>query len=233
MMPNTMISLSAALRSSVGKKVLMAITGLSMFIFVAEHMIGNLMLLSDNPDPYNQYAHFLINLGSLIVAAEIGLIIVFVAHVIIAVDLFFESRMARPSRYFKVRSAGGPSRKNISTATMIYTGILIGVFVVFHLFTFKYGPYYETTVDGVTMRDLYRLVVEVFGNPWYVAWYVAMMVLLGVHLRHGFWSAFQSLGVTHPRFKPFIYVVGIILAIVIAVGFLATPLYLYFGQGGA
>ena len=78
------------------------------------------------------------------------------------------------------------------------------------------------------MRDLHTLVWEVFQNPIYVAWYVGALIFLGFHLRHGFWSAFQSLGVHHPRFTPVIYSVGILVAIIISVGFLGIPLWIYF-----
>ncbi|MFQ5771522.1 MAG: succinate dehydrogenase, partial [bacterium] len=135
---------------------------------------------------------------------------------------------ARPVGYQKKASAGGTSKKTISSTTMIYTGILIFVFLAIHLKTFKYGTYYTTNVNGVEMRDLHRLVIEVFQQLGYVIWYVAAMVLVGFHLRHGFWSAFQSLGANHPRYMPIIYGVGIILAIVLAVGFLGIPIWIYF-----
>ena len=109
--------------------------------------------------------------------------------------------------------------------------VIIPVFTlcdkIIFIITFKYGPYYTTTVDGVEMRDLYRLVREVFQNPLYVGWYVFAMILLGSHLRHGFWSAFQSLAFYHPKYTPIIYVTGVTLAAVLATGYVAIPVWIY------
>ncbi|RMF70225.1 MAG: succinate dehydrogenase [Calditrichaeota bacterium] len=219
---------SNKLWSSVGKKIIMAITGLAMVIFLIEHLSGNLLLFDKNPDPFNKYSHFLISFGDLLVVAELILLAFLIFHMISAISITLGKRKARPIGYVKHANAGGPSKKNISSTTMIYTGLLIFVFLAIHLKTFKYGPHYTTVVDGVEMRDLHKLVVEVFQKPGYVAWYVIAMVFLGFHLRHGFWSAFQSLGVNHPRYTPVIYSVGIILAVVLAVGFLGIPIWIFF-----
>ena len=111
---------------------------------------------------------------------------------------------------------------------MIFTGLLTFAFILLHLKTFKYGPHYTTLVDGVEVRDLHRLVMEVFQSPGYTAWYAGCLLFLGFHLRHGLWSAFQSLGVNHPRYTPIIYGAGILLAIVMAAGFIGIPLWIYF-----
>jgi succinate dehydrogenase / fumarate reductase cytochrome b subunit len=116
---------------------------------------------------------------------------------------------------------------------MILTGIVVLIFVGVHLKSFKYGPHYSTEVDGVVMRDLHRLVVQKFSRVEYVAGYVVAMVFLGFHLRHGFWSAFQSLGVHHPRFTPVIYGTGVVLAILLAAGFIVLPVWIFFCGGGS
>lgn len=223
-----MLPLTKALWSSVGKKILMALTGLAMIIFLIEHLSGNLLLFNKNPDPFNKYSHFLISFGWIIIVAELILIAILIFHIVSGVSVFLGKKKARPVSYKKTANAGGPSKKTISSTTMIYTGILIFVFLAIHLKTFKFGSYYTTNVDGVEMRDLYRLVIEVFQKPGYVIWYVAAMAFLGFHLRHGFWSAFQSLGAYHPRYMPIIYAIGIIVAIVLAVGFLGIPIWIYF-----
>ena len=222
-----MLPLSKVIWSSVGKKILMAITGLAMIIFLIEHLSGNLLLFSKNPDPFNKYSHFLISFGWIIIVAEFILIAILVFHMISAISITIGKRKARPIDYDKKASAGSPSKKTIASSTMIYTGVLIFVFLIIHLKTFKFGPYYTTTVDGVEMRDLHKLVMEVFQNLGYGIWYVATMIFLGFHLRHGFWSAFHSLGAHHPRYTPIIYSVGIILAIVLAVGFIGIPIWIY------
>ncbi len=220
---------SPSLWTSVGKKLIMGLTGLLLILFLIEHLIGNLLLLLPEKAPYNEYAHFLTSFGWLLIVAELILLAIFLAHVVSAVSVTLRNRQARPQRYVKLASAGPPSRKNVASMTMIYSGVILLIFVVIHLKTFKFGPYYPylSEADGVEMRDLYRLVAEVFSQPGYVIWYVVAMALLGFHLRHGFWSAFQSLGLYHPRWTPVIYTVGILVAIIIAVGFIGIPIWIY------
>jgi succinate dehydrogenase / fumarate reductase cytochrome b subunit len=218
--------------SSVGRKILMSLTGLVLFTFVVGHLAGNLQLLTGDPDPFNKYAHFLIGLGGLLIAVELILLGCVLVHVWAAVTIFFGKRSARPSRYAKLKSAGGASRKTLGASTMIYTGLIILVFVVLHLIDLKWGPGiqdgYVTQVDGVEMRDLHRLVVETFQKPIYVVWYVAAMIVLGFHLSHAFWSAFQSLGFYHDRYTRVLYTGGRIVAFLIALGFLVIPVWIYF-----
>lgn len=223
-----MLPLHKALWSSVGKKILMAITGLAMVIFLVEHVTGNLLLLSQNPDPYNKYADFLMGFGSILIVAELILIAILLTHVISATAITIGKNKARPVNYIKKANAGGASKKTIASSTMIYTGVILFVFLVIHLKTFKFGPHYTAVVDGKEMRDLHKLVMEVFRSPTYVFGYTSVMALLGFHLRHGFWSAFQSLGANHPRYMPIIYTVGIFIALVLAAGFLTIPLWIYF-----
>lgn len=227
-----MPSFSKMFWSSTGKKFFMAITGLIWIIFLIEHLSGNLLLFNDNPDPFNKYSHFLIGFGDILVIAEVLLLVFLLYHIASGISIFLGKQKARPVHYAKTANAGGPSRKTISSKTMIYTGLITLIFIIIHLKTFKYGPGikegYVTTVDGKQMRDLYGLVVDVFSKPIYVIWYVGAMLLLGFHLRHGFWSAFQSLGVNHPKYTPIIYAIGIIAALVLAAGFLAIPIWIYF-----
>lgn len=216
------------IRSSIGKKIMMALTGLAMVIFLIEHLSGNILLFSRNPDPYNEYAHFLLSFGWLIIVAEIILIGILLSHVFSAMSITIGKNKARPIGYSKTGNAGGASKKTLSSRTMIWTGLITFVFIVIHLKTFKFGPNYSTTVGGVEMRDLHTLAWEVFRNPIYVAWYVGALFFLGFHLRHGFWSSFQSLGVNHPKYTPLIYSIGILIAVVVSAGFLGIPLWIYF-----
>lgn len=228
-----MPKLSKVVWSSVGKKFFMAITGLAMIIFLIEHLSGNLLLFNPNPEPFNKYSDFLISFGSILIVAELILVVFLLYHIIVGVSIAIGKMKARPEAYTKTASAGGSSKKTLSSTTMIYTGILIFVFLIIHLKTFKYGPgiaegYVIHGANGKEMRDLYRLAMEVFHKPGYVIWYVFSMVFLGFHLRHGFWSAFQSMGVNHPKYTPIIYTIGILVAIVLAVGFVAIPIWIYF-----
>lgn len=227
-----MLPVLTAVRSSVGKKIIMAVTALSLVGFVIVHLLGNLTLLSGDSKSFNSYAHKLESFGELLDAAEIGLITIFVIHFIIAISIIVRKKSARPVKYYKTKSLGSPSRKSIGSSTMIYTGAIILIFTVIHLIQFKFGPgikeEYIKVIDGEIVRDLHRLVVESFKNLVYVSFYTGVMILLGFHLSHGFWSAFQSLGANHPRYTPFIYGVGIFIAITLGMGFLMIPILIYF-----
>ena len=214
--------------SSLGKKVITGVTGLGLSLFVLFHMTGNLVLLTDS-EAYNQLAHFLNSLGILLYLVEFILLGLVVFHVAIAISIQINKQQARLVNYDRLKSVGNPSKQSISSRTMIFTGLILLVFLVFHLLTFKFGTYYSTVVDGVEMRDLARLVIEKFQSPIYTFSYVGVMIFLGFHLRHGVWSAFQSIGAMNARFSPLIYTLALILAVLIAVGFLVLPLAIYTG----
>jgi succinate dehydrogenase / fumarate reductase cytochrome b subunit len=222
--------------SSVARKFINGITGLGLCLFIIFHLAGNLTLLWGTAEQFNAYSHFLMSTGVLVYTAEIVLLAFFVFHIITAVTVWWGKQMARPDSYQVGGNAGTPSKKTISSRTMIYTGAILFVFLVLHVRTFKYGPGidqgYLMVVHGTPMRDLYRLAIDVFSKLGNVIWYVAVMALLGYHLRHGFWSAFQSLGANHPRCSPFIYGIALIFALIMAFGFLIIPVIIYF-QGGA
>lgn len=232
-----MLQLRSIFWSSVGKKIINAVTGLALVVFVVVHLIGNLSLLRGDPGPFNEYAHFYEKLGVILYVVEIGLLAMFVFHIIVAVAVWLDKRKARPEKYKKAANAGSPSKKTWSSKNMIITGLVLFVFTIVHLKHFKYGPgmadgYIYNSHSGA-IRDLYRLVIEGFSGEFTVIAYTVAMILLGFHLRHGFWSAFQSLGVQHPRLVPIIYSVGILVAILLAVGFLFLPVYIYFAGGAA
>lgn len=212
------------LRSSIGRKQLMGISGLGLSLFVLAHMSGNLLLFV-GPEAYNSYSHFLVT-NHFIYVAEAGLLALFIAHTAIGIKLSIENRRARSSRY--ALEPSGTKAANPASKTMLYHGLVILVFTIYHLVTFKFGKVYHATYGGVQMRDLYRLVTEVFQNPAYVTWYSVALVLLGVHLSHGFASSFQSLGFYHPRHTRCLKVFGYAYAAVIALGFMAPPLVIFF-----
>lgn len=214
--------------STLGKKFFLALTGLSLFLFVCIHLAGNFLLFK-GPEAFNTYSHKLMSLGGLLYVAEAILLAFFLVHMFTAVTVTLGNWKARPDRYSASASRGGPSRMTVSSKTMIWTGLVLLVFMVVHLKTFKYGPYYEVQLDGETVRDLYRVVAESFKSELYVLFYVVSMLLLGFHLRHGFWSAFQSLGGHHPRYTPIVYGIGVIAAIILGAGFLFIPIWFYFG----
>jgi len=227
-----MTSLATFAGSSVGKKVLVAVTGLMLFGFVIVHLLGNLtLLIPDGGKAFNEYAHFLENLlhGWLIIAFEIGLIAAFLVHMIYAISVaLIDKHRARPQKYSLVRNAGGKSRKSLASRSMIITGPIIIVFVVLHVNMFKFAERPTTTIHGEQIGDLYAVVVEAFKNPWIVLAYVAVMVVLGFHLWHGVWSAFQSMGWNSDRHIRLLTRISWFAGVVLAVGFLLLPPYMYF-----
>lgn len=224
--------MASLLWSTVAKKFLMALTGLALFLFICGHLAGNLLLFV-SPEAFNRYSHRLISMGGVLYAVEILLLALFLLHVYTALVVTWNNWKARPARYAQTASRGEPSRLNLSSRTMIWSGVVILVFTVIHLITFKYGPGiaegYVVYLDGEPVRDLYRLVAESFRSPLYSGWYVAAMIVLGLHLRHGFWSAVQSLGLHHPRWTPVIYSVGVAAAILLGFGFLFIPVWFFLG----
>ena len=211
--------------SSIGKKYLIGVTGIFVSLFVLTHMLGN-MLLFVSPEAYNTYSHKLIT-NPFIVLIELVLAAIFLTHVIYTITTTIDNKNARGNRPVAMTTSGAKA-VTLSSKTMIYHGLLIFVFTVHHLITFKYGTNYEATYNGVTMRDLHRLVLEVFQSPAYVVWYLVAMCFLGFHLSHGVQSIFQTLGFNHPRYTPGIKKFGLIYALVVSIGFLIQPLYVFF-----
>jgi succinate dehydrogenase cytochrome b subunit len=214
------------LNSSVGKKLLNGATGVLLLAFIVAHLAGNLTIFFGQ-DALNTYASLTHSLGALLIAIELALGAVFLVHAGTAIAVWRENRRARTSRYAVVASKGGASKQTISSRTMIWTGVVLLVFLVIHLWQFRFGPDYETELDGRKVWDLWRVVVEIFKEPLWVAFYMGVMVLLGFHLRHGFWSAFQTLGALGPRLRSLAFSAGLVFAVVLAAGFFALPIYVF------
>jgi succinate dehydrogenase / fumarate reductase cytochrome b subunit len=216
--------------SSVGKKLLNGLTGVLLLVFIVGHLAGNLTIFAGK-DALNGYAAVTHSLGGLLIAVELGLGAVFLLHAVSAIVVWRDNRRARQARYAVTRSKGAASKQTIASRTMIWTGIVLLVFLVIHLWQFRFGPGeaqgYVADLNGREVWDLHRIVVETFQQPAWVAFYMGVMVLLGFHLRHGFWSAFQSIGALGPRVRPFAFSAGLVFALVIAVGFFVLPLYVY------
>jgi succinate dehydrogenase / fumarate reductase cytochrome b subunit len=222
------------LSSSVGKKQLTALTGLGLAGFLVAHLAGNLQIFKafGGAEAFNLYSHKLIS-NPLIYVAEAGLVALFIAHIGLAVRLTRENNAARgPVPYAMVRTRGKPSRRSFASQTMIYSGALVLVFVVLHVKTFKYGEFYEASYAGhEKIRDLYKLVLEKFHEPGYVAWYVVAMVVLGAHLHHALGSLFETFGIDHPRWTPLVLVGTRAVGWLIAVGFALIPLFVDLNVG--
>ncbi|HDR16364.1 MAG TPA: succinate dehydrogenase cytochrome b subunit [Desulfobacteraceae bacterium] len=200
---------------SIGKKLFMALTGLCFICFLAVHLVGNLTLYG-GPGPFNAYVSSLESLGPLVTVAEIGLVLLAVVHIGTGLLLFYLNLRARPVRYRVYTSAGG---RTIGSATMPYTGLIILGFVIFHLADF--------TMADRTGTTLYDIVASAFSNPVHSAFYVFIMVVVAVHVSHGFWSLFQTLGMNHVKYTAPIQVLGILVSIVFGAGFGLIPIALY------
>ena len=218
-----MSSFRRVFSSSVGTKLLVGTTGLLLFAYLLLHLAGNLLVFAGQ-DTFNGYAHKLIS-NPLVVPAEIGLIAIFLLHIYKTVTMWMRNRAARPVPYEQKSWAGHTSRKSLSSATMIWTGLLTLVFVGVHLQQFKFGPWYE--IGDPPVRDLYRIEADVFTSPIWVGVYVFCMILIGLHLRHGISSAFQSLGADHPVYTKRLVAAGTVLAVLIAGGFAIIPIWIY------
>ncbi len=206
--------------NSVGKKQLVGLTGLGLSGFVLMHMAGNMLILV-GAKAYNHYGHAIVS-NPLLYVAEVGLVVLFLVHIALALSLAKDNRAARPVAPYQLPK--GEERASFASRTMVYSGLLILVFTILHLITFKYGPNYPVTYDGVEMRDLHRLVIEKFNEPLYFGWYLICLVVLGLHLSHGISASFQSLGLLsskHPRLKCIAW--G--FAALVAGGFISQPFY--------
>lgn len=203
-----------ALFSSIGKKVMMALTGLCFCGFLAMHLFGNLNLYAGK-EAFNSYSNKLHSLGELVKVAEMGLLVFAVIHIAFGLTLFLQNRAARPSRYAVNKRAGG---RTLGSATMPYTGLILIAFVVFHLINFHFIEKIDTTI--------YDIVVAAFQHTGYVVFYVFAMVVLAIHISHGFWSAFQSLGANHPKYMPLIKNAAIVFSILLVLGFGSLPIYI-------
>jgi len=205
----------------------MALTGLAWSLFVLTHMAGNLLILID-AEAYNKYGHAIVT-NPLIYLAEAGLVAMILVHIVNGIKLTLENRAARPEKY--AMSTNGKKAARFQSKFMIFHGSLLAVFLVWHLITFKYGPHYSVTYNGVEMRDLHKLVLEVFQSPLYVVGYVVCLIGVGFHLSHGFYSSFATLGLYHPRFSPLLNKFGYLYSVVVAAGFMSQPIYVFLVAG--
>lgn len=231
-----MIPLKKALASSVLSKTLTALTGIGLVVFIITHLAGNLTMLVPGGQALNAYALKLEDLGPLKTVGQIGLIVLFGLHIVNGILLKLNHKAARPIGYTRYESKGGESLSSPASRSMAISGSILLVFVILHVFHFSKGPGieegYVTQLNGREARDLYRLVVEQFRKGWVVALYVGAMIFLTMHLRHGIWSAWQSIGLLNKNIRPVVVTFALLLALVLGLGFLALPLIIYFNIGG-
>ena len=209
------------LRSSIGKKVIMALTGLFLSFFLVSHLAGNfLLLLPDGGVTFNTYATFMSTTWYVRIA-EIGLAAGFLFHIIDGVILTKANRKARPLPYEANRPAANSSW---FSRNMALTGTMILLFLGLHLWTF----FVQHRVIGID-ETMYETARIHFKMAWYSGIYIMAFIILGMHLNHGFQSIFQSLGLNHSKYTPIIKTLGTLFAVGITVGYTIIPLFFLLG----
>jgi succinate dehydrogenase / fumarate reductase cytochrome b subunit len=227
-------NLTTIFKSSIGKKIVMGLTGLFLISFLLVHCgINACIFLNDNGETFNKAAHFM-GTNLFIRTAEIGLFLGLLIHIIQGLVLTYQNNKKRPIKY--AVNAGNQNSKWYSRS-MGLLGTLLLIFLIIHMGDFwthsrvpgLVGGLPEVEYDGVVYHDLYAKMVEEFKEVFVVILYVISMFSLGFHLLHGFSSAFQSLGINHSKYNPMIKSVGFGLSIIIPLLFALMPLSIYFG----
>jgi succinate dehydrogenase / fumarate reductase cytochrome b subunit len=238
--------LFAALGTTVGSKYVVAVTGMALTAFVIAHMSGNLLIFRGR-DALNSYAQFLKDHPGPLWAARIGLLVTFLLHISIAIRLTLRNRTARPTRYAYENTV----QASWASRTMIWSGLVILAFLIFHLLQYTFGLVAATAPDGrnylalhqsltqtsphdpAYRHDVYEMTVYGFRNVPVVIAYIVAQLFLGLHLSHGVASTFQSMGWTAPRWWCLLRSVSLIVAWAVMIGNIAMPLAVLAGLVGA
>ena len=220
--------------SSLGKKYIMAVTGFVLFVFVVGHLAGNLQVFL-GPEAINRYGHFLQSNPELIWPARIGLLLMVGLHIWSAIKLSAENKAARPQAYAIYQ----PVASSYASRTMLMSGIIIFVFIIYHLLHFtvqvRYinftGKQFVDFVDPQKRHDIFKMMVIGFENVWVSAFYILGMALLCLHLSHGLSSMFQSIGWKNRAYGPCLDKAARIVAALIFVGYSSIPIAILLGYG--
>ncbi|MGQ0635295.1 MAG: succinate dehydrogenase cytochrome b subunit [Planctomycetaceae bacterium] len=213
--------LTRALTSSIGRKALMAITGLGLCGFLVIHLAGNLLLYV-GADAYDKYAHSLHAQWALLVIAEISLLLLFLVHIWLAFTTNRDNKAARPVGYEvkQTKQAQEPLEAPASSI-MFGTGLVVLLFLLLHLSDFRF----ELREHPHVGDSPFAKAVAILRNPVSATVYVVGSLVLGYHVLHGFQSAFQTLGANHPKYAPLIRRLSLLFAIAVAVGFASFPIW--------
>lgn len=218
--------LTNALFSSVGRKIIMSLTGIFLILFLTEHLISNFLLLKDDGGlAFNEFAHFMKH-NSLILIGEVVLFVGFIFHIIDGIVLVNSNRAARPVAY----AVANKSKLNSWTSKYMGPfGIVLLIFLILHLYNFFRYKYFAPieNVPGTDIADMASKVYLVFQNPLEVGIYIIAMFVLAFHLWHGFQSAFRTLGLGHVKYLPFIQLLGKAYSILIPAGMALIPIVIY------
>lgn len=203
-------------RSTIGRKIIMALTGMALFGFVIAHMIGNLQVYL-GPGPINEYGENLrlVLHGAGIWIARGGLLAAAVLHIWSATSLTLQNRAARPQGYRKQQW----NESTYASRTMRWSGVIVLTFLIYHLLHFTIGSVHPDFIPG----DVYHNFVVGFKNPVVSGFYILAMLLLGMHLYHGVWSMLQTLGLSHPRYDALRHTAATLVAATVVIGNISMP----------
>jgi succinate dehydrogenase / fumarate reductase cytochrome b subunit len=209
-------------QSTNGKKVVMAVTGCLMFLFVIGHMLGNLQIF-EGPARINAYGHLLHNLGELLWIFRGTMLLAIVLHITATVQLALRSQQARPIGYSRKEAINS----SYASRTMYWSGPIVLAFIIFHLLQFTAGYIHPGSqfIEG----DVYHNVVAGFQVWWVSVWYIFAVSLLGLHLSHGIWSMFQSVGLAHKRHTQLLKTAAGAIATLIVLGYISIPISIMLG----
>jgi succinate dehydrogenase / fumarate reductase cytochrome b subunit len=219
--------LRAFYQSSIGKKIIVAVTGLLLIVYVLGHLVGNLQIYL-SADRLNTYAQFLHALGPLLWLIRIGLLAVFIVHIVATVQLTLENRRAKPQKY----AVPGYQRSTTASRTMIISGLIVLCFVIYHLLHFTFettNPEFHELRDSAGRHDVYRMLVLGFQQPLISIFYALGLFLLTLHLSHGFASVTQTLGINNRKLEGLISTGGQTLAWLVFAGYVSIPLTIMLG----
>ncbi|TDC81975.1 succinate dehydrogenase cytochrome b subunit [Actinomadura sp. 7K507] len=225
------IAIPAIYRSTVGKKAVMAVTGVILVLFLISHMIGNLKIFYGAED-FNHYAHWLRTIGepavprrTVLTLIEIVLAVAVVLHMWSAVSLARRASAARPVKYQSKKNKS--HAQGYATRTMRYGGVIIAFYIVWHLLDLTFFVVNPLGADDTPYQ---RMIAGFDPSRWYItAFYVVAVVLVGLHLHHGIWSAFQTLGLRTPRSERLLRGLAVSVAVLLTLGFTAVPVSITFG----
>jgi succinate dehydrogenase / fumarate reductase cytochrome b subunit len=219
------------LNSTLGRKLIMALTGLFLILFLTGHVSGNLLLFKgDGGQAFNMYAKFMTTNPAVKLLSYLTYISV-IGHIVYSILLSQHNKSARPVSY---STSKGSTNSAWSSRNMGVLGTIILIFLVVHLQGFwaqmHWGEVPTITYEGEVYKNLFLIVSEAFKQEWLVALYVLSMIFLGFHLSHGFASAFQTFGINHKKYSPAIKAIGTAYAILVPALFASMPVYIYFSS---
>ncbi|MCB0519095.1 MAG: succinate dehydrogenase cytochrome b subunit [Saprospiraceae bacterium] len=221
--------------SSIGKKLIMSLTGIFLILFLVVHLAGNLQLLNnDEGESFNVYSEFMAH-NAIIQTISKGNFFFILLHVVIGTGLWLKNRQSRGSERYAVQVTRATQTNAGFAKNMWFLGVIVFVFIIVHLAQFwavmKFGNVGSdvrmVSYGGEELKDLYSLVATAFTNLGYVIFYVVCMAVIAFHLWHGFQSAFQTIGFNHPKYTPAIHFLGKAYAVLIPLGFAIIPIIFY------